>query len=239
VIIIPAVDIKGGRCVRLEQGRMDAETVYSEDPVEVATRWASAGAALIHIVDLDAAVTGRPVNFDIVERIISTTGVPVQVGGGIRDANIAGIYLTLGGVKRVILGTAAYEDPGLIKELSGKYPGRVAVGIDARGGKVAIKGWLAVTDRDAVTLAREFEGLGIACIIYTDISRDGMLAGPNLDAMKEMTEAVDIPVVASGGISSLEDIELLKGLDLEGAIIGKALYSGAIELKQAIAKARG
>ncbi len=239
MIIIPAVDIKGGRCVRLEQGRMDAETVYSEDPVEVASRWASAGAELIHMVDLDAAVTGRPVNFDIVERIISTTGVPVQVGGGIRDANIAGIYLALGGVKRVILGTAAYEDPGLVKELAGKYPGRVAVGIDARGGKVAIKGWLDVTDQDAVTLAREFEGLGIACIIYTDISRDGMLAGPNLEATKEMTEAVDIPIVASGGISSIEDIKLLKGLKLKGAIIGKALYSGAIELKQAIAKARG
>jgi phosphoribosylformimino-5-aminoimidazole carboxamide ribotide isomerase len=139
----------------------------------------------------------------------------------------------------VILGTAAYEDPGLIKELSGKYPGRIAVGIDAREGKVAIKGWLDVTDRDAVTLARGFEGLGIACIIYTDISRDGMLAGPNLDAMKEIKGAVNIPVVASGGISSIEDIELLKGLELEGAIIGKALYSGAIELKQAIAKARG
>lgn len=238
MIIIPAVDIKGGRCVRLEQGRLERETVYSEDPVEVARRWASLGAELIHLVDLDAAVQGRPVNFDIVERIISVTGVPVQVGGGIRDANLAGMYLSLGGVKRVILGTAAYEDPELVKELSGKHPGRVAVGIDASGGKVAIKGWLEVTDEDAITLGRKLEGLGVSCIIYTDISRDGMLAGPNLEAMREMARAVGIPVVASGGVSSIEDIEHLKGIELEGVIIGKALYSGAIELNEAIERAK-
>ncbi len=238
MIIIPAVDIKGGRCVRLEQGRLERETVYSEDPVEVARRWASLGAELIHVVDLDAAVKGWPVNFELVSEMAGAVKVPIEIGGGIRDMDSAGRYLALEGVKRIILGTAACEDEGLVKTLAGKYPGRVAVGIDASGGKVAIKGWLEVTDEDAISLGRKLEGLGVSCIIYTDISRDGMLAGPNLEAMREMAGAVSIPVVASGGVSSIKDIENLMGMELEGVIIGKALYSGDIELKEAIEKTK-
>jgi phosphoribosylformimino-5-aminoimidazole carboxamide ribotide isomerase len=242
LIIIPAVDIKEGRCVRLEQGRLDSETVYADDPVWVARRWESLGAQLIHIVDLDAAVEGRPVNFDVIKRILTTVNVPVQIGGGMRDTGSAEKYLSFDfdgarGVKRIIIGTAAYEDPELVKALTKKYPGRVAIGIDANEGKVAIRGWVTVTDEDAVDLARKFEGMGVACIIYTDISRDGMLSGPNLKAIGEMAGAVDIPVVASGGVSSIDDIESLKDIGpkgLEGVIIGKALYSGDIDLSEAI-----
>jgi phosphoribosylformimino-5-aminoimidazole carboxamide ribotide isomerase len=242
VIIIPAVDILKGRCVRLKQGRLDSETVYSDDPVQVAQNWASLGAEIIHIVDLDAASEGRPVNFEVMKKIISEVNVPVQIGGGIRDRGSAEKYLSFDfdgvrGTKQIIMGTAAYENPELVKALVKKYPGRIAVGIDAKEGKVAIKGWGTVTDQDAIDLARSFEGLGVSCIIYTDISRDGMLEGPNLTAMELMVEAVDIPVVASGGVSSLDDIESLIAVGpkgLEGVIIGKALYSGKIDLSEAI-----
>ncbi len=239
MIVIPAIDIKGGRCVRLRQGRMDDETVYSEDPVGVAKRWEAAGARLIHIVDLDAAVTGRPVNYDTIAAIASSTDVPVQVGGGIRDASTATRYLDLKGVKRIIIGTAAFEDERFVKELAGCYPGRVAVGIDAKDGRVAIKGWVEVTGMDAVELALRLEDSGAACIIYTDISKDGMLAGPNVEATRRLVDSVSIPVVASGGVSSIKDVEELRKIGAEGVIIGKALYSGTIELEQAIEAARG
>ncbi len=237
MIILPAIDIKDGRCVRLTQGRMDAETVYSNDPTEVARKWETLGAGIIHLVDLNGAIEGSAMNFDVIKRIKESVSIPVQIGGGIRDERTAAVYLEEVGVKRVIIGTAAYEDPEFLKSLTRRYPGRIAVGIDAKDGRVAIKGWVTVTDERAVTLARRLEGIGVASIIYTDISRDGMLSGPNVEATREMAEAVDIPVIASGGISSIKDIESYKGVPLEGIIIGKALYAGSIDLKDAVAAA--
>lgn len=237
MIILPAIDIKDGRCVRLTQGRMDAETVYSNDPTEVAKRWESLGAGIIHLVDLNGAIEGNAMNFEVIKRIKESVSIPVQIGGGIRDEKTAAIYLEDVGVKRVIIGTAAYEDPEFLKTLTRRYPGRIAVGIDAKDGRVAIKGWVTVTDERAVTLARRLEGIGVASIIYTDISRDGMLCGPNVEATREMAEAVEIPVIASGGISSIKDIESYRGVQLEGIIIGKALYTGSIDLRDAVAAA--
>ncbi|MBI5560944.1 MAG: 1-(5-phosphoribosyl)-5-[(5-phosphoribosylamino)methylideneamino]imidazole-4-carboxamide isomerase [Deltaproteobacteria bacterium] len=234
MLIIPAIDIKNGRCVRLAQGRMDAETVYSENPVEVALRWEDEGAELIHLVDLDAAIEGKPVNSGVVEKIASSLKVPVQIGGGIRDSSTAERYLALKGVRRVVIGTAAYEDPGLVERLCGKYPGRIAAGIDAKDGMVAIKGWVKISDMDAFTLAGALEDRGVACIIYTDIARDGMLCGPNVESAKKLVASVAIPVIASGGVSKTEDISRLKEAGVEGVIIGKALYAGAIDLKGAI-----
>lgn len=234
MLIFPAIDIKEGRCVRLTQGRMDAETVYSNDPAEVAKQWEASGAEVIHLVDLDGAVEGNAKNLGVIKRIIDSVNIPVQIGGGIRDVKTAELYLSITRVKRIIIGTAAYENPALVTTLTKKFPGRVAVGIDAKDGKVAIKGWVTVTDEKAVDLARKLEGAGVACIIYTDISRDGMLTGPNVAATREMAEAVSIPVVASGGISSLKDIESYSDVDIEGIIIGKALYSGNISLEDAI-----
>ncbi len=240
MLIIPAIDIKDKRCVRLRQGRMDEETVYSADPVTVARRWESLGAKLIHVVDLDGAVHGRAVNFDIIKEIVSGIDVPVQVGGGIRDVGTAERYLSLKGVKRIIIGTAACREDGILDELTRRYPGRVAVGIDAKSGLVAVKGWVEVTDIPAKELALRLAKRGVACIIYTDISRDGMLAGPNVEAVRELKEAVGIPVIASGGVSSLKDIESLLSIGgLEGVIIGKALYTGDIDLRAAVKKAEG
>ena len=234
MIIFPAIDIKGGRCVRLTQGRMDAETVYSNEPWEVARKWASLGAEVIHLVDLDGAVEGNAKNLGVIEKITSAVDVPVQIGGGIRDEKTAEAYLSNPKVKRIIIGTAAIENPALVTALTARYPGRVAVGIDAKDGMVAIKGWVTVTGQKATELAKGLEGAGVACIIYTDISRDGMLTGPNVGATREMAESVNIPVVASGGISSLKDIESYKGVPLEGIIVGKALYSGDLDLTEAI-----
>lgn len=239
MIIIPAIDIKDKRCVRLFQGKMDRETVYHEDPAAVAVKWASSGAELIHLVDLNGAVEGSAVNFDVIKRIISSVDVPVQIGGGIRDEKTAAQYLDIEGVKRIILGTAAHDNPGLVGSLTKRYPGRVAVGIDAKDGFVAIKGWVTVTSRRASELAKSLEGEGVACIIYTDISRDGMLMGPNVAATRELAESISIPVVASGGISTLKDIAAYRGVPLEGVIIGKALYAGNFELRDAIAAAAG
>jgi len=234
LLIIPAIDIKNKRCVRLTQGRMDSETLYSDDPVEVARKWETAGAEIIHLVDLDGAVEGSAKNFGVIRDIIGAVRVPVQIGGGIRDIKTAGTYLEMDRVKRIIIGTVAYEAPALLKELVRLYPDRVAVGIDAKGGNVAIKGWETVTDLKAVTLAKRLEGEGIACIIFTDIARDGTLSGPNVQATKEIAASVKIPVIASGGISSIKDIESYKGTGIQGIIIGKALYAGNIDLKEAI-----
>lgn len=234
MIIFPAIDIKGGRCVRLTQGRMDAETVYSNEPWEVARKWEALGAEVIHLVDLDGAVEGNAKNLGVIEKITSSVNVPVQIGGGIRDEKTAEAYLSNPKVKRIIIGTAAIENPSLVTALTARYPGRVAVGIDAKDGMVAIKGWVTVTGQKAAELAKKLEGAGVACIIYTDISRDGMLTGPNVAATREMAESVNIPVVASGGISSLKDIESYRGVPLEGIIVGKALYSGNLDLTEAI-----
>lgn len=234
MIIIPAIDVKDGRCVRLSQGRMDSATVYAEDPVEAALKWESMGAALIHLVDLDGAVGGAAMNFNVIKKIALSVSVPVQIGGGIRDITTAQKYLALKNVKRIILGTAAYEDHEFVTFLSKKYPGRIAVGIDAKGGLVAINGWVTITREKAIDLARRLEGEGVSCIIYTDIARDGMLAGPNVEATREMTDAVNIPVVASGGITTLDDIASYRGAKIEGIIIGKALYAGNLDLKEAM-----
>ena len=236
MIVIPAIDLKDGKCVRLTQGRMDEETVYSDDPVEVAKRWDGAGAKLIHLVDLDAAVEGTPINIDIIKAISETVTAPVQIGGGIRNEEIANEYLALGGIKRIIIGTWAHEDPAAVSALAAKHPERVAVGIDAKDGMVAIKGWVDVTDERAIVLAKKFEGMGIACIIYTDISRDGMLTGPNFEAMTEMVRAVKIPVIASGGVSKPGDLDTLKAAGVAGVVIGKALYTGDVKIEEAVEK---
>jgi len=234
VIIIPAIDIKDGRVVRLTQGRMDAETVYSESPIDVARKWKAAGAEIIHLVDLDGAVAGVAKNFHIIQGIIEAVDIPVQIGGGIRAGRTADDYLSIDRVKRIIIGTAAFEDEAFVKTLFAKYPGRVAVGIDAKDGFVAIKGWIKITDMPAVDLAKKVEKLGAACIIYTDIARDGTLTGPNVEATAALAASVNIPIVASGGISSLKDIESYKGTSIEGIIVGKALYAGRVDLKEAI-----
>jgi phosphoribosylformimino-5-aminoimidazole carboxamide ribotide isomerase len=242
--IIPAIDLKDGKCVRLKQGRMDDETVYANDPLQVATRWKDNGGEIIHIVDLDGAINGIPVSFEIVKNVATTLGVPIQIGGGIRDRAIAESYLSLDGVKRIILGTVAHKDPAFVKALAKDYPGRVAVGIDAKEGMVATEGWVNVTTTSAVELAKSFEDAGVGAIIYTDIARDGMLSGPNIAQTMEMAAAVSIPVIASGGISSIADIdayaeaEVESKVDIEGIIIGKALYSGDIELKDAVEAAK-
>lgn len=234
MLIIPAIDIKNGKCVRLTQGRMDAETVYSENPTQVAKRWEEDGAKLIHLVDLDGAMEGMPKNKDAIKKIAGSIKTPVEVGGGIRDIEIVKEYLSMQNIKRVIIGTIAQENPQFVENACRMFPGRIAVGIDAVDGMVATRGWVKVTGENAATLAKRMENIGVACIIYTDISRDGMLSGPNVKATKEMAHAVNIPVIASGGMSSVKDIESFKGINLEGIIIGKALYTEDIDLKEAI-----
>ncbi|MEK7881114.1 MAG: 1-(5-phosphoribosyl)-5-[(5-phosphoribosylamino)methylideneamino]imidazole-4-carboxamide isomerase [Deltaproteobacteria bacterium] len=238
MIIIPAIDIKQGRCVRLCQGVMSDETEYSKDPSDVAKRWADSGAELIHIVDLDAAIEGTPKNLSTIEKIASSIAVPLQIGGGIRNEETAERYLDIKGVMRVILGTLALSEPKTIESLARRYPGRIAIGIDAKDGFVAIKGWVEVTKTKAIDLAKKFEGMGVAAIIYTDISRDGMLTGPNVKATKKLIDTIKIPVIASGGVSKIDDITALKKIKATGAIVGKALYSGAIDLKKSIRAAR-
>ena len=234
MIILPAIDIKDGKCVRLTQGKMDEETVYHDDPVEVAGSWQDGGAEIIHLVDLNAAIEGRPVNIDTVRAIAGAINIPVQIGGGIRNMATADEYLAIENVKRIIIGTAAYDDEAFLKEVLGKYPGRVAVGIDAKDELVAIKGWVEVTDMNATELAKKLQGIGVAAIIYTDISRDGMLTGPNIEAYIKLTSAIDIPVIASGGVAKASDIKELKTTGVEGVIIGKALYSESLTLEEAI-----
>lgn len=239
MLIIPAIDIKDGKCVRLKQGRMDQETVYSDSPLDMAKRWRDMGAGLIHLVDLDGAVSGRPVNKKIIEDIINNSGASIQVGGGIRDLGLIDSYMGIG-AERVVLGTSAIGNPGLLKEAGRRYPMRIAVGIDAVNGMAAIDGWKTVTDRKAIDLAREMEGLDLWAIIYTDINRDGMLTGPNINEIAGMAKNSKIPVIASGGVSNIDDIKRLKGIrpELRGVIIGKALYSGSLDLREAIALAK-
>ncbi|HGG06554.1 MAG TPA: 1-(5-phosphoribosyl)-5-[(5-phosphoribosylamino)methylideneamino]imidazole-4-carboxamide isomerase [Aliiroseovarius sp.] len=235
MILYPAIDLKDGQCVRLVRGDMDQATVFSDSPADQALAFQNAGCAWLHLVDLNGAFAGQPVNAAAVEAILAATSIPAQLGGGIRDmATIAG-WLDKG-LERVILGTIAVENPDLVREAAREFPGHVAVGIDARNGMVATKGWATETDVDATDLARSFEDAGVAAIIYTDINRDGAMQGPNIGATAALARAVSIPVIASGGVSSLADLTALKtcGAPLNGAISGRALYDGAIDLGAAL-----
>jgi phosphoribosylformimino-5-aminoimidazole carboxamide ribotide isomerase len=234
--IIPAIDLKEGRCVRLVQGQMDQETLYFEDPLEAARMWASRNAPRIHVVDLDGAVTGSPRNLPAIERIVRAVHVPVQVGGGIRTQEDIIRYLEIG-VDRVILGTLACQDPDYVKRLAETYPEKILLGIDAKEGYVAIKGWQDVTQARAVDLVQAYPNIPVAGIVYTDIQRDGMLVGPNLPATEEVCHVSPFPVIASGGITSPEDLAALSRLaplGLSGAIVGKALYSGRLNYREAL-----
>ncbi len=234
MIVIPAIDLKDGLCVRLLQGRKEDVTVYSDDPALIAQKWELSGAKLLHVVDLDGAFTGNQKNLGSIVRIRDAIKIDIEVGGGIRDLNKVDQLISLG-INRVILGTAAIENPKLVSEACKKYPGKILVGIDAKDGLVAVKGWVEITQVKAKELALKMLKYGAAGIIYTDISKDGMLTGPNIETTREMTDALDISVIASGGISSVDDIKkLLKIKGLWGAIMGKALYSGAVDLREAI-----
>src|SRR5688572_27731790 len=231
MILFPAIDLKEGLAVRLEQGDMARATIFHRDPAVQAQAFAQQGFEYLHVVDLDGAFAGKPVNAAAVERILKVIGIPVQLGGGVRD--MATVESWLGkGVDRVIIGTAAVRNPALVKEAAKKYPGRVAVGLDARDGKVAVEGWAETSELTALDIARRFEDAGVAAIIYTDVSRDGMLKGLNLDATIALADAISIPVIASGGLASLEDIRALlepRARKLEGAIAGRALYDGRLD----------
>lgn len=237
MLIYPAIDLRGGKCVRLRQGDYAQETVFGDDPARMAERWVEAGARFLHLVDLDGARQGYPVNGASVQRIISATGVPCQLGGGLRQESH--LATSLGwGLSRVILGTRALQDPDWCISMCRRFPGQVALGIDARNGKVATEGWLHDSDMQAVDLAGRFLNCSLAAIIYTDISKDGMLQGPNVEATVEMARAArGIPVIASGGVTSLDDVARLARAGLHGCIIGRAIYEGRIDLKEAIALA--
>jgi len=236
VILFPAIDLKEGLAVRLEQGDMARATVFNRDPAEQARLFAAQGFAYLHLVDLDGAFAGRPMNAAAVERILATVKIPVQLGGGIRDR--ATIEAWLGkGVTRVIIGTAAVRDPALVKQAASAFPGRVVVGLDARDGRVAVEGWAATSELSALELARRFEDAGVAAIVYTDVARDGMLKGLNLDSTIALAEAVSIPVVASGGLASIDDVRALltpRAQNLAGAIVGRALYDGRLDAAEAL-----
>jgi phosphoribosylformimino-5-aminoimidazole carboxamide ribotide isomerase len=227
--VIPAIDILGGKCVRLKQGRYENPVVYSLDPVEVAKKWESEGAHRLHVVDLDGARSGSPENLETIKSIIKEVKIPVQVGGGMRTFSIISELLNFG-ADRIVLGTTAIKNPNLLTSLCEKFDDHIAVAIDAKGHYAASEGWMYVTKKDVLTLAKEAVGLGVRRFIYTDISRDGMLEGPNLEAISDFASSVEVPVIASGGISSREDIEKLKELGLEGCIVGKALYEGKVKL---------
>lgn len=227
--VIPAIDIRGGRCVRLFQGQYDQETVFADDPVEVALRWQQEGASRIHIVDLDGARAGKPQNLEVVRRIVESVTIPVGFGGGLRDLRSVKEALE-SGIERAILGTAAIEQPGLVKQSSALYGDRIAVAIDAREGTVMIHGWTDASGESAVDVACRIAAAGARRVIYTDISRDGTLTEPNFEGVAQMLSTVTVPVVASGGISRVEHLVRLRNLGAEGAVVGKALYTGAIRL---------
>ena len=236
-IVIPAVDIRRGRCVRLRQGRADEETVYFERPADAAKCWAEQGAEVIHVVDLDGAFEGRPINTEAVQAILAEVDVPVEVGGGIRTDGAVARYLELG-VERVVLGTRALHEPAWLAGLCEKFPGRIVGAIDARDGKVAIEGWAETSETDAIDFARQVDGIGLRAVIFTDVATDGTLSGPNLPALERVAQAIDTPVIASGGIATLEHVRQVAGLGVEGMIIGKALFAGALALPEAIEAAR-
>jgi phosphoribosylformimino-5-aminoimidazole carboxamide ribotide isomerase len=231
--VIPAIDIRGGHCVRLRQGDFEQETIFGDDPAAMAARWESEGAGRIHLVDLDGARTGQPVNVEAVRRILAQVQVPCQLGGGIRDEATIAAWLEAG-LERVVVGTQALRDPDWFGRMARAYPGRLLLGLDARDGQVATHGWLEVSSVAALALAQEFDPLPIAGIIYTDIARDGTLEGPNTTAIAALAEAVRTPVIASGGVGKLEDLERLAMLPIAGCIVGRALYSGRFSLSEAL-----
>jgi phosphoribosylformimino-5-aminoimidazole carboxamide ribotide isomerase len=236
VILFPAIDLKDGAAVRLEQGDMARATVFHRDPAQQAHAFELQGFSYLHIVDLDGAFAGKPVNRQAVERILETVSCAVQLGGGIRDMRTIEGWLEQG-INRVIIGTAAVRNPALVKEAAKKFPGRIAVGLDARDGKVAVEGWAETSELTALDLAKQFENAGVAAIIYTDVARDGMLKGLNLDATIALAEAVSIPVIASGGLASIEDVRAMltpRAQRLEGAIAGRALYDGRLDPAEAL-----
>ena len=240
MIIYPAIDIRGGRCVRLTEGRFDAETVFADDPAEMALKWAGIGAEFLHLVDLDGALAGEGKNVPVIERILQSVNIPVQLGGGIRNLETIEKLLALG-VTRLILGSAAVKNPQMVEEACKKYPGHIAVGIDAKNGDVAIEGWGKGSGVAATELAKKMAAYGVETIIYTDISRDGMLSGVNVEATAALARACGVPIIASGGVASLEDIRRVKAVEsdgVQGCIIGKAIYTGAVDLKAALALAK-
>ena len=241
MLIIPAIDIKDGQCVRLKQGDMSGATVFSEDPAAMARHWKEQGAKRLHLVDLNGAVAGKPKNESTIKKITNAMGddVPVQLGGGIRDLDTVERYLD-DGITYVIIGTAAVKNPGFLHDACGAFPGHIIVGLDARDGKVATDGWSKMTGHDVIDLAKKFEDYGAEAIIYTDIGRDGMLTGFNIEATLKLAQAIKIPVIASGGMSSLKDIKALKEIEAEGvigAIAGRAIYEGQLDFKKALLEA--
>jgi phosphoribosylformimino-5-aminoimidazole carboxamide ribotide isomerase len=233
--VIPAIDLRGGHCVRLRQGDFDQETVFGDDPAAMAARWESEGAARIHLVDLDGAKSGRPVNVEAVTRILEQVKVPCQLGGGIRDQQTIATWLDAG-LERVVVGTQALRDPDWFEQMAKSYPGRLILGLDALDGRVATRGWLDVSSVQALTLARQFDSLPLAAIIYTDIARDGTLEGPNVPAITALANSVRTPVVASGGVGDLHDLERLAALPIAGCVVGRALYDGRFSLADAIGR---
>ena len=241
MILFPAIDLKDGKCVRLRQGEMDRATVFNEDPASQARSFEEQGFEWLHVVDLNGAFEGQPVNAGAVQSVIDAVHIPMQLGGGIRDLDTIVTWLEKG-IDRVILGTAAVRDPALVREASRDFPGCIAVGIDARDGKVAVEGWAETSEITALDLARRFEDAGVAAIIYTDIARDGVLAGLNLEAITALARAISIPVIASGGLASIDDVHALlrpEHARLEGAIAGRALYDGRLDPGEALALIAG
>jgi len=243
MLIIPAIDLKDGKCVRLKQGDMDKVTVFSEDPPAMAAHWLAQGAQRLHVVDLNGAQAGRPKNEAVIKKIVAAAGddMPVQLGGGIRDLDTIERYLD-DGVSYVIIGTQAVKTPGFLHDACGAFPGHVMVALDARDGKVAVDGWSKMTRHEVVDLAKKFEDYGVEAIIYTDIGRDGMLTGVNIEATVRLARELSVPVIASGGITDLKDIEALRAVESEGivgAITGRALYEGTLDFAQALAAAGG
>jgi phosphoribosylformimino-5-aminoimidazole carboxamide ribotide isomerase len=244
LIVIPAIDLKDGKCVRLAQGDFNRVNLYAEDPVAIAKQWQSEGAPRIHVVDLDGSLAGLPKNKEVVKRIVEAIDIPIQIGGGIRDIETIETYLAMG-VKWVILGTMAIRNPLLVETACKNFQGHIIVGIDAKNGRAAIQGWTLQTDQSPVGLAKLYEGFGLEAIIYTDIKRDGMEVGVNVEATKRLSQSVNVPVIASGGVSGMQDIENLMEAEpfgVMGVIVGKALYTGALSLERAIAltqKGRG
>lgn len=236
MLLIPAIDLKEGQCVRLRQGRMEDDTVFSADPVAVAARWVEAGARRLHLVDLDGAFAGKPKNLEVIRAIAEAfPELPIQVGGGIRDEATVEAYMNIG-VKYAIIGTKAVTTPGFVSDLCASFPGHIIVGLDAKDGKVATEGWSKLSQHDVIDLAKHFERYGVEAIIYTDISRDGMMQGVNVEATVRLAQAVNIPVIASGGVTSIADIERLCAVADEGVagvVIGRALYEGGLDLAQA------
>lgn len=230
--VIPAIDLRGGCCVRLRQGDYDQETVFGDDPAAMAARWEADGASRIHLVDLDGAKSGRPVNVDAVRAILKRVNVPCQLGGGVRDETTIAAWLDAG-LERVIVGTQALKDPAWFRAMIDTYPGRLVLGLDARDGRVATEGWLDVSSVEAVSLAEQFQDQALAAVIYTDIACDGMLAGPNLAQTEALALRIRTPVIASGGVATLDDLERLSKLPIAGCIVGRALYDGRFSLREA------